>query len=247
MTNKERTSALAAGADNRQETEQERKERYAKMVCKFFASDDGCKKGNSCEARHLPKDKGCKVCGSIKHHTSKCDRNKPPKPGSLKLLQIVRSPPDAADGKNPRKKDKDRRKDKDKQNSRDKPKKTTKKPSGPRAREAAVEEGETSDTQSSTGAMAILHSEEDAEETPCAYATKTNKTPMFVDPAGKAYALVDSGATNVTLNLKHLPAEATLVEMTLASGKVDAYLFLDEVFARDVKTPYVHFDALLRS
>eukprot|EP00971_Amphidinium_carterae_P111013 2198831-Amphidinium_carterae.1 len=56
MTNKERTSALAAGADNRQETEQERKERYAKMVCKFFASDDGCKKGKSCEAKRVPKD-----------------------------------------------------------------------------------------------------------------------------------------------------------------------------------------------
>eukprot|EP00971_Amphidinium_carterae_P122049 2416936-Amphidinium_carterae.1 len=63
---------------------------------------------------------------------------------------------------------------------------------------------------------------------------------MFLDPAGKAYALADSGATNVTLNLKHLgkyKADATPVEMTLASGKVAAYLYKDEVFAEDVKTP----------
>eukprot|EP00971_Amphidinium_carterae_P306830 6097601-Amphidinium_carterae.1 len=63
---------------------------------------------------------------------------------------------------------------------------------------------------------------------------------MFLDPAGKAYALANSGATNVTLNLKHLgkhKADATPVEMTLASGKVTAYLYRDEVFADDVKTP----------
>eukprot|EP00971_Amphidinium_carterae_P211901 4204915-Amphidinium_carterae.1 len=62
---------------------------------------------------------------------------------------------------------------------------------------------------------------------------------MFLDPAGKAYALANSGATNVTLNLKHLgkyKADATPIEMTLASGKVAAYLYRDEVFAKDVKT-----------
>eukprot|EP00971_Amphidinium_carterae_P057880 1144757-Amphidinium_carterae.1 len=62
-----------------------------------------------------------------------------------------------------------------------------------------------------------ISSEEEAQ--PHAYAT-TTKTPMFLDPAGKAYALADSGATNVTLNLKHLGkhrADATPVEMTLAS------------------------------
>eukprot|EP00971_Amphidinium_carterae_P291245 5782646-Amphidinium_carterae.1 len=66
------------------------------------------------------------------------------------------------------------------------------------------------------------------------------KTPMFFDPAGKAYALADSGATNMTLNLKHLgkhKVDATPpVEMTLASGKVAAYLYRDDVFAEDVKT-----------
>eukprot|EP00971_Amphidinium_carterae_P316607 6293628-Amphidinium_carterae.1 len=278
MTNKERTSALAAGADNRQETEQERKERYAKMVCKFFASEDGCKKGKSCEARHVAKEKGCKICGSHKHHASKCDRTQPSKPkadGKKPARRDGKPGAHAADGKNRSKKDKDKRKDK--KTSKDKPKKTFKKPSGPRAREATLEqeggagdsdkeqtspeqtseeevtdseaeleEGseaseDDSDTPSSTGAMAILKSEEDSEDSPRAFATKTNMTPMFLDPADKAYALVDSGATHVILNLKHLPAElkseATLVEMTLASGKVDAYLFLDEVFAKDVKTP----------
>eukprot|EP00971_Amphidinium_carterae_P080557 1593952-Amphidinium_carterae.1 len=74
-----------------------------------------------------------------------------------------------------------------------------------------------SEAQSSVGAMALIASE------------------------GKVYALADSGATNVTLNLKHflahLKAEATLMEMTLAKGKVDAYLHLDEVYAEDVKMP----------
>eukprot|EP00971_Amphidinium_carterae_P145831 2890398-Amphidinium_carterae.1 len=54
---------------------------------------------------------------------------------------------------------------------------------------------------------------------------KLNLMPMrlrlrLLDPAGKAYALADSGATNVTLNLKFLGkhrADATPVEMTLAS------------------------------
>eukprot|EP00971_Amphidinium_carterae_P167302 3315143-Amphidinium_carterae.1 len=74
-------------------------------------------------------------------------------------------------------------------------------------------------------------SEEEVQ--PQAYATNT-KTPMFLDPTGKAYALADSGATNVTLNLKHLgkhKVDATPVEMTLANGKVAAYLYRDEVFA----------------
>eukprot|EP00971_Amphidinium_carterae_P171398 3397815-Amphidinium_carterae.1 len=53
-------------------TEKERRERHANMVCKFFASDDGCKKGQSCEARHVQKGKGRKVCGSLMHSTRKC-------------------------------------------------------------------------------------------------------------------------------------------------------------------------------
>eukprot|EP00971_Amphidinium_carterae_P114320 2265170-Amphidinium_carterae.2 len=76
MTNREKISAVAAGTDNRQETEKERRERYANMVYKYFASDDGCKKGQSCEARHVLKEKGCKVCGSnrsMRHPTHKCD------------------------------------------------------------------------------------------------------------------------------------------------------------------------------
>eukprot|EP00971_Amphidinium_carterae_P212711 4221326-Amphidinium_carterae.1 len=145
MTNKERTSALAAGADNRQETEQERKERYAKMVFKFLASDDGCKKGKSCEARHVTKEKGCKVCGSIKHRDSKCDRTQPSKPkadGKKPARRDGKPGAHAADGKNPSKKDKDKKKDK-----KTKPKKTSKKPSGPRAREATLEQdGEAGDS-----------------------------------------------------------------------------------------------------
>eukprot|EP00971_Amphidinium_carterae_P311378 6188878-Amphidinium_carterae.1 len=77
------------------------------------------------------------------------------------------------------------------------------------------------------------------ESQPQAHATAT-KMPMFLDPAGKAYASADSSATNITLNLEHLgklKADATPVEMTLASGKVAAYLHRDEVFAEDVKTP----------
>eukprot|EP00971_Amphidinium_carterae_P132508 2624510-Amphidinium_carterae.1 len=51
--------------------------------------------------------------------------------------------------------------------------------------------------------MAVITDVTSEENQPQAYATAT-KTPMFLDPAGKAYALADSGATNVTLNLKHL-------------------------------------------
>eukprot|EP00971_Amphidinium_carterae_P044781 880850-Amphidinium_carterae.2 len=103
------------------------------------------------------------------------------------------------------------------------------------------------------GAMAMLVSESDE---PQACATKTGRTPMFLDAAGKAYALADSGATNITLNLKHLPehlkSETTPASMVLASGQVEsettpasmvlasgqvAFLLLDEVYASDVKAP----------
>eukprot|EP00971_Amphidinium_carterae_P145663 2886804-Amphidinium_carterae.1 len=70
--------------------------------------------------------------------------------------------------------------------------------------------------------MAVITDVTSEENQPQAYATAA-KTPMFLDPAGKAYAFADSGATSVTLNLKHLgkkkKVDATPVEMTLASGK----------------------------
>eukprot|EP00971_Amphidinium_carterae_P184156 3656470-Amphidinium_carterae.2 len=97
--------------------------------------------------------------------------------------------------------------------------------------EAVLEEETSSDSDGSSseessveGAMAVITevtSEEDQPQ-PQAYATAT-KTPMFLDPAGKAYALADLGATDVTLNLKHLgkkKADATPVEMTIASGNI---------------------------
>eukprot|EP00971_Amphidinium_carterae_P187864 3729259-Amphidinium_carterae.1 len=99
------------------------------------------------------------------------------------------------------------------------------------------EESQEESSQSSVGAMALVICEDEVQ----AYATKTGKTPMFLDPAGKAYALADSAATNVTLNIRHLPErlrdEATKVTMILASGAIDAYLLMDEVFAPEVKTP----------
>eukprot|EP00971_Amphidinium_carterae_P110336 2186069-Amphidinium_carterae.1 len=60
---KDKPSALAADADDRR--------RLSEMTCKFYLSDDGCKKGRLCEAKHLPaKGKGCRKCGSIKHKSN---------------------------------------------------------------------------------------------------------------------------------------------------------------------------------
>eukprot|EP00971_Amphidinium_carterae_P210581 4178620-Amphidinium_carterae.1 len=113
-----------------------------------------------------------------------------------------------------------------------------------------IRDRSTSEESSVEGAMAFVTEVASEEQVqPQAYAT-TTKTPMFLDPAGKAYALADSGATNVTLNLKHLgwhKADATPVEMTLASGKVAAYLYRDEVFAEDVKTPLCPFRRITRN
>eukprot|EP00971_Amphidinium_carterae_P131289 2600410-Amphidinium_carterae.1 len=39
-------SSLAADADDRR--------RLSEMTCKLFLSDDGCKKGEHCEAKHTP-------------------------------------------------------------------------------------------------------------------------------------------------------------------------------------------------
>eukprot|EP00971_Amphidinium_carterae_P299130 5942630-Amphidinium_carterae.1 len=64
-----RPSALAADADDRQ--------RLSKMTCKFFLSDDGCKKEKHCKAKHTPaKGKGCRNCGSLKHRFNKCKYGK---------------------------------------------------------------------------------------------------------------------------------------------------------------------------
>eukprot|EP00971_Amphidinium_carterae_P140423 2782558-Amphidinium_carterae.1 len=63
--------------------------------------------------------------------------------------------------------------------------------------EASQEESSTS----SMGAMAMVIFEDEKVQ---AHATK-RRMPMFLDPAGKPYALADSGATNVTLNIKHPP------------------------------------------
>eukprot|EP00971_Amphidinium_carterae_P315445 6270096-Amphidinium_carterae.1 len=47
------------------------------MTCKFFLSDDGCKKGRHCEAKHTPaKGKGCRKCGSLKHSSHECEYGK---------------------------------------------------------------------------------------------------------------------------------------------------------------------------
>eukprot|EP00971_Amphidinium_carterae_P345115 6485871-Amphidinium_carterae.1 len=43
---KDRPSALAADTEDRR--------RLSEMTCKFFLSDEGCKKGRLCEAKHTP-------------------------------------------------------------------------------------------------------------------------------------------------------------------------------------------------
>eukprot|EP00971_Amphidinium_carterae_P344493 6484923-Amphidinium_carterae.1 len=54
---KAKPSALAADADQR-ERDANWKQRMSEMTCKFFLSDEGCKKGRLCEAKHVPKEKG---------------------------------------------------------------------------------------------------------------------------------------------------------------------------------------------
>eukprot|EP00971_Amphidinium_carterae_P019105 376047-Amphidinium_carterae.2 len=50
---KGKPSALAADADHR-EQDANWKQKLSKMTCKFFLSNDGCKKGRLCETRHAP-------------------------------------------------------------------------------------------------------------------------------------------------------------------------------------------------
>ena len=48
-------------------------------VCKFFASDNGCRYGRSCEHHHnelQPSDGKCFVCGATSHAMQQCDRPK---------------------------------------------------------------------------------------------------------------------------------------------------------------------------
>eukprot|EP00971_Amphidinium_carterae_P308741 6135047-Amphidinium_carterae.1 len=47
------------------------------MTCRYFLSDDGCKNGRHCEAKHTPaKGKGCRNCGSLKHRSNECEYGK---------------------------------------------------------------------------------------------------------------------------------------------------------------------------
>eukprot|EP00971_Amphidinium_carterae_P019613 386295-Amphidinium_carterae.2 len=54
-SNKEKTSALAPAWYRLSRLRQGHKDNcYANMVRKSFATEDGCKKGKSCEAKHVP-------------------------------------------------------------------------------------------------------------------------------------------------------------------------------------------------
>eukprot|EP00971_Amphidinium_carterae_P054307 1069858-Amphidinium_carterae.3 len=173
-SNKDKPSALAAGAPSSPGKPP------TQWTCKYFTSDEGCKKGKACDAKHLPKDKGCTNCGSLRHDAKKCER--PTKKSN--------QPKDSGDvlkpEKLPLKKKTMRMRNKLLQN---------------RLQQRSKSQEESS--QSSVGAMALVHCEDDVP----ALAAKTGKTPMFLDPTGKPYALADCGATNVTLNVKHLPAK----------------------------------------
>eukprot|EP00971_Amphidinium_carterae_P261146 5180983-Amphidinium_carterae.2 len=70
-SNKLRTAVLAAG------TEQKDPKCYANMICKFSNSDDGCKKGATCEAKNVPKESACSNGGSKYHDARKCPRSPP--------------------------------------------------------------------------------------------------------------------------------------------------------------------------
>eukprot|EP00971_Amphidinium_carterae_P335493 6471375-Amphidinium_carterae.1 len=141
---KDKPSALAADADPR-ERDPNWKQKLSEMTCKFFLSDDGCKKGRLCEARHTPKDKGRKKCGSLKHRSHQCENGKPvekktPKTprkeggkpranASTTASPAAESPSkkdkrkDGKEGRKPKNKDKDGKK---------------KSPQRPKAREAAL-------------------------------------------------------------------------------------------------------------
>ena len=57
-------------------------ERSSTPVCKFFLTEQGCKKGKSCSFQHnLDDQKRCWNCGSSLHFSPKCDR---PRDGDLK-------------------------------------------------------------------------------------------------------------------------------------------------------------------
>eukprot|EP00971_Amphidinium_carterae_P181722 3605512-Amphidinium_carterae.1 len=119
---KDKPSALAADADQRQQRP------LSEMTCKFFLSDDGCKKGRLCEARHVPKEKGCRKCGCLKQRSNECEYGKPvekdkkdkkktaPRPKAREAATssaAAKAPPKKdkkKDGKKPRNKDKDGKK-----------------------------------------------------------------------------------------------------------------------------------------
>eukprot|EP00971_Amphidinium_carterae_P157463 3121551-Amphidinium_carterae.4 len=110
-------------------------------TCKYFTSDEGCKKGKACDAKHLPKEKGCTICGSLRHDSKKCER--PTKKST--------QPKDSGDRRRPQARKPDPKKSKDKGKPGAKAKKSAKPaPRRPKAREAAIEDEDDNDEEQSS-------------------------------------------------------------------------------------------------
>jgi hypothetical protein len=88
----------AKGGQGGRKPEEEKKDA---PKCKFYLSEDGCKKGKGCRFSHDQKDelKRCWACGSTKHFSNKC----PVKEGAFnsppKVFKTERSKEDAKKGK----------------------------------------------------------------------------------------------------------------------------------------------------
>ena len=88
----------AKGGQGGRKPEEEKKDA---PKCKFYLSEDGCKKGKGCRFSHDQKDelKRCWACGSTKHFSNKC----PVKEGAFnsppKVSKTERSKEDAKKGK----------------------------------------------------------------------------------------------------------------------------------------------------
>ena len=86
----------------KEKSEKSQEDGAGKVKCRFFLTDQGCRKGRECSFSHELKDekKRCYVCGSPEHFAPSCTRpkatgsgseNSPPKPRQMKAEVEVKS------------------------------------------------------------------------------------------------------------------------------------------------------------
>eukprot|EP00971_Amphidinium_carterae_P335977 6472082-Amphidinium_carterae.2 len=179
ISNKDKPSALAAGASRSP------RKPSTSWTCKYFTSDEGCKKGEACDAKHIPKDKAYKDSGDRRRpqanaadqrpsSDSRPKKPDPKKPITTRENQVPRAKAKKSAKSTPRRpkareaavEELTEEEDDDEDEEQTSPEQTSAEESSESASEQEQpddEESQEESSQSSVGAMAIVTCEDDVQ------------------------------------------------------------------------------------